>query len=169
MKKLPALLGATGMLACGDDLGMIPSCVPEVMDSLGILSLEIQRMPKAYGREFADTSAYPYMSVCSTGTHDMSPLRAWWKENRDATGRFYRDVLHHGGDAPEELTPELAKEIVRMHLESPSMFTVIPIQDFFAMDAKLCYPGNPEDERINVPSDSRNYWRYRMHITLENL
>ncbi len=169
MKKLPALLGATGMLACGEDLGMIPSCVPEVMDSLGILSLEIQRMPKAYGREFADTSAYPYMSVCSTGTHDMSPLRAWWKEDRDATGRFYRDVLHHGGDAPEELTPELAKEIVRMHLESPSMFTVIPIQDFFAMDAKLCYPGNPEDERINVPSDSRNYWRYRMHITLENL
>ena len=71
MSKLPPLLASTEMMACGEDLGMIPDCVPEVMRRLGILSLEIQRMPKSAGELFADPSRYPYLSVCTTSTHDM--------------------------------------------------------------------------------------------------
>ena len=37
-----------------------------------------------------------------------------------------------------------------------------------AMDGELRRE-NPHDERINVPANSRHYWRYRMHITLEEL
>jgi 4-alpha-glucanotransferase len=39
MEKLPALLGATDMLVCGEDLGMVPACVPGVMAELNIMSL----------------------------------------------------------------------------------------------------------------------------------
>ena len=46
MQKLPALKRVTNMLICGEDLGLVPACVPEVMQRLGLLSLEIQRMPK---------------------------------------------------------------------------------------------------------------------------
>ncbi len=46
MKKLPKLVQATRMLVCAEDLGMVPDCVPWVMDELKILSLELQSMPK---------------------------------------------------------------------------------------------------------------------------
>ena len=81
LRKLPALISSTDMLVCGEDLGMIPHCVPEVMERLQILSLEIQRMPKESWREFGDTWAYPYRSVCTTSTHDMSGIRVWWEED----------------------------------------------------------------------------------------
>ena len=47
------------MLVCGEDLGMVPHCVPEVMDQLGILSLEIQRMPKTGTGFFRERCALP--------------------------------------------------------------------------------------------------------------
>ena len=59
LRKLPVLLSATRMLACGEDLGMIPDSVPETMRALQILSLEIQRMPKSLGEVFADPRATP--------------------------------------------------------------------------------------------------------------
>ena len=169
LTRLPALLSSTDMLACGEDLGMIPASVPEVMEGLKILSLEIERMPKAFGAHFADPSGYPYLCVCSTSTHDMTPLRAWWQENPEVTGRYWREVLGKTGEPPADCSPEICREIVRRHLESPAMLAILPLQDWLSVDARLRYGGNPGDERINDPSESRHYWRYRMHITLEDL
>lgn len=168
LRKLPMLLTATGMLACGEDLGMIPDCVPETMRMLQILSLEIQRMPKSTTETFADTARYPYLSVCTTSTHDMSPLRAWWEEDRALTERFYREVLHEGGEVPYFCEPWVCRRIIGMHLSSPAMFTILPLQDWLSIDGALRYP-YPDKERINVPAIPRYYWRYRMHLTLEEL
>ncbi len=168
MKKLPGLLAGTEMLACGEDLGMIPDCVPEVMRDLFILSLEIQRMPKSSSDTFADVWRYPYMSVCSTSTHDMTPLRAWWKENRDMTNRFYHEVLQENGDAPENCSGRICHKIVKMHTDSPSVLAILPLQDWMSIDEGLRNP-DPDSERINDPAVSPHYWRYRMHITLEEL
>ena len=168
LRKLPVLLTATDMLACGEDLGMIPDCVPATMWMLQILSLEIQRMPKRAGERFAATADYPYLSVCSTSTHDMTPLRAWWREERATTQHFYNEVLRCPGEAPAECEPWLCRRIVEMHLTSPAMFAILPLQDWLAMDEELRAP-DPEKERINVPAIPRYYWRYRMHLTLEQL
>ena len=168
MRKLPELLASTGMLACGEDLGMIPDCVPEVMSALKILSLEIQRMPKDPKREFADTWQYPYFSVCATSTHDMSPLRAWWKEDRDVTQKFWNQVLGKYGAAPEECGPETCRSILMMHLQSASLFAILPLQDYLSIKPELCAE-NPDDERINVPAISPYYWRYRMKPCVEDL
>lgn len=168
MSKLPPLLASTEMMACGEDLGMIPDCVPEVMRRLGILSLEIQRMPKSAGELFADPSRYPYLSVCTTSTHDMNPLRAWWEEDRALTERFYRDVLGMEGDAPDVCTPQICRRILEQHLSSPAMLAVFPLQDWLATDPALRAP-DPHGERINVPSNPRHYWRYRMPLSLEEL
>ena len=168
MSKLPPLLASTEMMACGEDLGMIPDCVPEVMRRLGILSLEIQRMPKSAGELFADPSCYPYLSVCTTSTHDMNPLRAWWEEDRALTERFYRDVLGMEGDAPDVCTPQICRRILEQHLSSPAMLAVFPLQDWLATDPALRAP-DPHGERINVPSNPRHYWRYRMPLSLEEL
>lgn len=168
MRKLPPLISSTRMLVCGEDLGMIPHCVPEVMKTLQILSLEIQRMPKYPEYEFGDIWHYPYLSVCTTSTHDMSPIRAWWEEDRSKTQRFYNQVLHEGGQAPFYCEPWVCEKIIYMHLNSPSMLAILPLQDWLSMDGKLRRE-NPQEERINVPANSRHYWRYRMHLTLEEL
>lgn len=169
MKKLPALLRSTGMLSCGEDLGMIPACVPDVMDSQNILSLEIQRMPKDPKDDFADPSRYPYWCVCATGTHDTAPLRAWWEEDRALTDKFYHQMLGGEGDAPYFCEPWIAERIIAQHLYSPAMLCILPLQDWLACDGDIRYQGNPADERINVPAIPRFYWRYRMHCTIESL
>ncbi|MDE5773566.1 MAG: 4-alpha-glucanotransferase [Muribaculaceae bacterium] len=168
MWKLPPLLDSTGMLACGEDLGMIPDCVPQVMHALEILSLEIQRMPKDPKTEFGDTWHYPYFSVCTSSTHDMPGIRAWWESDPSQSQRFFNNVLHEFGQAPYFAEPWLCEKILWLQLASPSMLCIIPLQDWLSADGELRRE-NPHDEQINEPANPTHYWRYRMHITVENL
>lgn len=168
MKKLPALIESTDMLVCGEDLGMVPDSVPEVMQQLELLSLEIQRMPKKTSLEFAMPADAPYLSVCTTSTHDMNPIRAWWLEDKNITQRFFNRALGIQGPAPEHCEPWIAERIIHQHLDSDAMLVVLPWQDWLAIDGKLCHE-SPTAERINVPSNPRNFWCYRMHITLEDM
>lgn len=166
-EKLPAMRAASPMLLCGEDLGMVPDCVPGVMRDLGILSLEIQRMPKSSKLRFADPADAPYLSVVSPSTHDMPTLRGWWREDPHATGEFAWQAL---GVAfpPLDLSGDLAQRILRQHFASPAMWAVIPIQDLLAMDESLRHP-DVDAERINIPAITPYYWRYRMHLSLEAL
>ncbi len=168
MWKLQPLIGATDMLVCGEDLGMIPDCVPAVMDKLQILSLEIQRMPKDPKMEFGNPLLYPYMSVCTTSTHDMPGIRAWWEANHEKTQHFFNYMMHEWGNAPYYAEPWICERIVAMHLNSPAMLTILPLQDWLAIDGKIRRE-NPNDEQINNPSNNHHYWRYRMHLTIEEL
>ena len=168
MKKLPALLTAAPMLACGEDLGMVPDCVPWVMNQLQIMSLEIQRMPKDPACEFGHVWEYPYRAVSTISTHDMSTLRGWWEEDATLTRRFFHTELGHGEDCPAVATADLCAEVVQRHLEAPSLLTVLAWQDWLSIDENLRYP-NPHAERINIPANPHHYWCYRMHITLEDL
>ena len=161
-------LGHTGMLPCAEDLGMVPACVKGVLERLDILSLEIQRMPKSWGRRFGRLADNPYLSVATIATHDMPPLRSWWKENAEQTSAFWHEALGHDTEAPSEATPEVCEEVVKAHLESPSMLCLLSFQDLTAISASL-RSKHPEKEQINVPSNPNQYWRYRMHISLEQL
>lgn len=166
-EKLPAMREASPMLLCGEDLGMVPNCVANVLQQLGILSLEIQRMPKDSKIEFFHPANAPYMSVVSPSTHDMPTLRAWWKEDSRTTARFAWQMF--GIDfAPSELSGEIATRIINQHLHSPAMWAIFPIQDLLAIDELIRHP-DAESERINVPAIIPFYWRYRMHLTLEKL
>ena len=168
MRKLPTLINSTGMLCCGEDLGMVPACVPDVMHELQILSLEIQRMPKDPTIPFAHPADAPYLSVCTTGTHDTNPLRAWWEEDREVTQRFYNEQMGWWGEAPKEMSPQIAEFIVNQHMYSPAMWVILPLQDWFAIDGEIRLP-DQFGERINVPANPRHFWNYRMHISLEDL
>lgn len=168
MWKLPPLLDSTSMLACGEDLGMIPDCVPAVMHQLEILSLEIQRMPKDPHVEFGDTWHYPYFSVCTTSTHDMPGIRGWWELDHGVAQKFFNHVLHEGGEAPYFAEPWICDKIIDLQLKSPSMLCILPLQDWLSADASLRRQ-NPADEQINEPANPKHYWRYRMHISVEEL
>lgn len=168
MHKLPQLKEATNMLVCGEDLGMVPHCVPEVMKQLGILSLEIQRMPKNPAKEFFYPDESPYLSVITPSTHDMSTLRGWWEENRERTQHFYNQVLGQRGEAPAFCDPWICRAIVLQHLYAPAMWSIFQLQDILGMSETLRRQ-NPLEERINNPANPKNYWKYRMHLTLEEL
>ncbi|KAA6322949.1 4-alpha-glucanotransferase [termite gut metagenome] len=168
MKRLPQLTQSTRMLVCGEDLGMIPESVSWAMNELRILSLEIQRMSKSPCHEFAYLNEYPYCSVCTISTHDMSTLRGWWEEDTEQTQRYYNTMLQHDGPAPAIATPEICEKVVSSHLHGNSMLCILSLQDWLSIDGSL-RDANVNEERINIPANSRHYWRYRMHLTLEQL
>ena len=168
MKKLPRLTQATRMLVCAEDLGMVPDCVPWVMNELRILSLEIQTMPKDSTIRFGKLKRNPYRSVCTFSTHDMPTLRQWWDEDEEQTQAYYNESLRRGGAAPHPLPGWLAKDIVSRQLTSPSMLCLLSLQDWLSIDERLRLP-DQNAERINIPANPRHYWRYRMHLTIEQL
>ena len=168
MKKLPRLTQATRMLVCAEDLGMVPDCVPWVMNELRILSLEIQTMPKDPTIRFGKLKRNPYRSVCTFSTHDMPTLRQWWDEDEEQTQAYYNESLRRGGAAPHPLPGWLAKDIVSRQLTSPSMLCLLSLQDWLSIDERLRLP-DQNAERINIPANPRHYWRYRMHLTIEQL
>jgi 4-alpha-glucanotransferase len=169
MVKLPALKKASNMLICGEDLGMIPDCVPVAMEELCLLGLRIQRMPREPDREFGYPWEYPYLTVSTTSSHDMSTMRAWWEEDRARTERYFKNVLGHEGEAPLTCEPAIGEEIIRQHLESPSMWAIFPIQDILAISENLRRPGNPRDEQINDPAVMFHLWRFRLHLSVQQL
>ena len=167
--KLPPVRYATNMLICGEDLGMVPASVPGVMKELGILGLHIQRMPANPETEFGHPNTVPYLSVVTTSSHDMSTVRGWWEEDRVRTQRFFETVLGHRREvAPFYCEPWVAREILMQHLHSPAMWAIFPLQDLLAMDTGLRRT-NPHDEQINVPSNPAHFWKYRLHLPLEEL
>jgi 4-alpha-glucanotransferase len=168
MHKLPALKASTNMLVCGEDLGMVPSSVPDVMKQLGILSLEIQRMPKDPKKEFFHPNDAPYMSVVTPSTHDMSTIRGWWEEDREKIQHFFNHELGQWGMAPYFCDAWINRAIILQHLHSPAMWSIFQMQDLLGMSDALRRQ-NPNEERINIPANPKHYWRYRMHIGLEQL
>ncbi|MFZ1579599.1 MAG: 4-alpha-glucanotransferase, partial [Saprospiraceae bacterium] len=165
--KLPAIMDASDMLICGEDLGMIPDSVPGVMKEMNIMSLEIQRMPKG-NEKFGNASKYPYFSVCSPSCHDMSTIRGWWQADHENAKDFYYNYLHGFGLTPMDCLPDIVQAILDDHLSSPSMLCIVPLQDWLALDKNL----RKEDafsEQINEPSNPKHYWRYRFHMPIEDL
>ncbi|MDO4999324.1 MAG: 4-alpha-glucanotransferase [Bacteroidales bacterium] len=138
-KKLPELLGATGMLACGEDLGMVPDCVPGVMDREKILSLKMRGMEQE--------GEWKYLSVCATSSHDMETLRM---------------------QCAEDPKPWEVRRMLWDFLDSPSMLAIFPLQDWVAMDPQLRRPDRMA-ERINEPANPHHHWRFRIHFDLHKL
>jgi 4-alpha-glucanotransferase len=168
MEKLPMLKLSTDMLICGEDLGLVPSCVPNVMYQLGMLSLEVQRMPKASEKTFFHPNDAPYLSVVTPSSHDTSTVRGWWEEDRTKTQQFYNNELGQWGDAPMYCEAWVLKSILLQHLYSPAMWAIFQLQCYLGVDEAI-RRNEPDEERINIPANSKHYWRYRMHINLEDL
>ena len=142
-RKLPELLDATGMLACGEDLGMVPDCVPGVMEHESILSLEMSNMDK--GRP------WPALAVCASSSHDMATLRMQFEEEN---GR--------------DMETWEVKRTLQGYLDSTPMLAIFPLQDWLALDGSL-RRADFQNERINQPADPNHHWRYRMHIDVKTL
>ncbi|PSC73748.1 4-alpha-glucanotransferase DPE2 [Micractinium conductrix] len=167
-RTLPALMGATDMLVCGEDLGMIPACVHPVMQELGLIGLRIQRMPAEEGASFGDPLSYPYMTVASPASHDTNTTRGWWEGDAARRQEFYEEMLAGDGTAPEQCTSAVLEHILQQHMDSPSLLAIFPLQDLLPLSPCLPYLA-PDEEQINDPTNPRHYWRYRLHVATEDV
>ncbi|MGL1902316.1 MAG: 4-alpha-glucanotransferase [Fibrobacterales bacterium] len=170
-KLLGMMAQETDMLVCAEDLGVVPNCVGKVLQELGMLSLKIERWARDYhadGAPFINPSHYPRLSVCSPSCHDSSTLRGYWEEEWDREN--YYPLLNNEGECPTELTSALARKIIERNLNSNSLLTIIPFQDYMALDGSMIKDENPDDERINIPGtmDETN-WTWRMDKSIEEL
>jgi len=166
-KSLTAVCEATDMLACAEDLGSVPDGLPEVLQSIGILSLKIERWEVDDEGRLLDPSDFPYLSVSTPSVHDLSTLRVWWEENNERDTYF--DALDVDGECPSYLTTEVAAAVIERNLRSNSAIVVFQIQDLFALVYDLRMDP-PESERINVPGTIGDHnWSYRMPVTIEAL
>ena len=129
MLKLPELKRSTNMLICGEDLGMVPACVPGVMKELAILVWKYNECQKIRQREFFHPNDAPYLSVVTPSTHDMSTIRGWWEEDRAATQRFFNNELGQWGTAPYFCEPWINSIILLQHFYSPAMWSIFQLQD----------------------------------------
>ena len=98
----------------------------------------------------------------------MSTIRGWWEEDRGKTQQFYNNELGQWGEAPLFCEPWINRAIILQHLHSPAQWCIFQLQDIMGMSEHFRRE-NPHDERINIPANPQHYWRYRMHLTLEEL
>lgn len=165
---LPILQKASNMMICAEDLGWSPGFVQPVLQKNNILGLEVQRMPKFGTLPFTNISEVPYLSVVTSGTHDMEVIRGWWQKGGDEIQYFYNQVLKMQGEAPKQATDEILLEIYNQFIFSPAMWCILPWQDILGCDKTLANP-DPALERINHPDNAHNNWNYRMHLSIETL
>lgn len=163
-KKLPVLRDASDMLVCGEDLGMVPQSVGPLMNELQILQLDVERFPR-YHHQFGDLH---YLSVKGTGNHDMLTLRQWWHEVRHESEWVYHGLLGLNDHFPAHIDAHVAELLMKLHLESNSMWVIIPLQDLTTLSPELMR-ADMDAERINVPENPKNVWRYRFHMNIEEL
>lgn len=164
MKKLQQLIASTNMLTCGEDLGMLNESVSRCMNNLKILSLELQQMPKKEGTNCGNPQEYPYLSVCTTSTHDCETLRMWLgRQNNE-----FSDITGENGEQYFDARPDSCMNVIQENLASPSMFVILPLQDWLSINGKLRNK-YADSERINNPANPQHYWRYRMHLDIEDL
>lgn len=65
-------------------------------------------------------------------------------------------------------TPEILRMTLKLHLDSPAMWTILPLQDIMPLSKAV--PFRPaREETINDPTNPKHYWRFRMHVPLEKL
>jgi len=81
-KIIDAMLDASGMLPCAEDLGVVPRCSYETLDEYGIPGMDVQRWTRDWGKtyDFKKPQECRVNSASIISSHDMSPLLLWWQE-----------------------------------------------------------------------------------------
>ena len=164
----------TDMLACAEDLGAIPDCVPGTLRDLGILGLRIPRWARLWNepdQPYIRPADYPLLSVCASSVHDTSTLREWWqtevRQGHDLAP--FWAALGLRGQPPAAWDPGVARSVVGALLGASSAICVFQLQDLLALVDGLV-PDDAAAERVNVPGTMTAFnWGYRMTPTLGEL
>ncbi len=167
-KLLKELAGSVEMLACAEDLGAVPACVPKTLKKLHIFGLRVVRWYRDWEKEgnpYIPLSRYGKESVCTPAVHDSSTLRDWWENEaeQEVFAKFLKRKL------PSSWSPAVAKTVLESLAGASSNIFVVQLQDLLHLDAAF-YSPHPKDERINIPGTVNDFnWTWRIPQTIESL
>jgi len=169
-KLLSFMKTTVDMLACAEDLGVIPNCVPETLKDLEILGLKIPRWAREWhkaGEPHISGSDYPFLSVCAPSVHDTSTLREWWETDANAA-KFWQD-WDFEGNFSSKYSPEVAKKVIQKILDCNAAICVFQIQDLFALRDEYRV-SDASKERVNIPGTVQaSNWSYRIPMLISEL
>ncbi|MFH1724236.1 MAG: 4-alpha-glucanotransferase [Elusimicrobiota bacterium] len=142
----------------GEDLGVIPEYVPEVLAELEVPGYRVTRWESDDG-VFRDPRGFPALSVAAHSNHDTSTLATWWRE----VGQAHRDAYWRMVTGKAERAPRFSHTVHRRLIENlyaaGSGLALLLFQDAFGTR-----------ERINVPATvSARNWTYRVAWNAEEL
>lgn len=164
-----AILASSQMQLFGYDLGVTLNDEEKALHRVGICSFHVQRIPRESTTRFDLPSQFPYLSVCTPTPHDMQHLSLWWKNEQADVQQFYHQILKMDGSAPFRLNPKIAEGILKLHLNSNSMWCLHVFEDLFSLSDEEPIGKLAENSKwINDPS-KHNQWSYRINIDLEDL
>ena len=170
---LSAIVHASDMIPCAEDLGVNLPVMPEVLKKLDILSLKVIRWTRQWdkpGQPYIPFTDYPELSVATTSVHDSSTLRQWWNQEKDSVWTFINSVeCENKPDGNSAFTPEIAEFILRSLASCKSALLINPLQDYLFLEHSF-YLENEDDERINIPGSVNTFnWTYRIPVTIEEM
>lgn len=155
IERLSAILRASDLLLCTEDLGVLPSCISEVLDMLELFSLEVIRMPKLLNRAIVHPEDIRELSVLTTSTHDMPSLRGWWSTLSE---KQKGDICSVYGCTNDPTTAGFVRALMA-HRYAPLL--ILPLQDWLVL-TDITQDVDPTDEQINKPEDASHVWNYRL-------
>ena len=170
---LSAIVHASDMIPCAEDLGVNLPVMPEVLKKLDILSLKVIRWTRQWdkpGQPYIPFTDYPELSVATTSVHDSSTLRQWWNQEKDSVWAFINSVeCENKPDGNSAFTPEIAEFILSSLASCKSALLINPLQDYLFLEHSF-YLENEDDERINIPGSVNTFnWTYRIPVTIEEM
>jgi len=170
-KLLAVLVGASDMLACAEDLGAVPDCVPAVLAELGIPGLKIPRWTRFWnksGQPYESLADFRSASVCAVSVHDTSTVREWW-EYEEGRVDFAAAYCPELSPVPEKLEAASAFTVLQALARCASSIFVAQMQDYLDISDTL-RSADPREDRVNIPgTQTDSNWTWRMRPTLEEL
>ncbi|KAK8871028.1 4-alpha-glucanotransferase dpe2 [Tritrichomonas musculus] len=169
-EKLDFFNDANQMLICAEDFDQKTDQIAQYIKDYGFLSFHVQRISQEKSELFDDISKCNYMSICCSSTHNMMPYREWWEDQNEnnIVRDFWKTQVKIDSQIPYRCQPWVLETIIKQHLNSKSMIALFLLQDLTDLVQNLRNK-NPNDERINNPSDPNHHWRYRYPFSINEM
>ena len=167
---LGAMLEATSMLPCAEDLGTVPDVARKLLAEYAIPGMNVQRWMRDWEgtKDFISPQIYRPNAIVTLSTHDMSSFLYWWRTEAtdDDRERFRRFAGF--SELPNPSPRELCRIALEKAHESRAIFSVHSFQDWLTFAGMF---GDVEaGYRINRPGlvDDDN-WRLRIPVPIEKM
>ncbi|MCB1113341.1 MAG: 4-alpha-glucanotransferase [Chlamydiia bacterium] len=165
---LKAIIDHSTMEPIGEDLGTIPKGVTESLDRLMVPGTRVLRWErfKDPPRNYIPFHRYPPLNLATVSTHDVAPLRLWWKEETKERTLFCRFM---GWKNEKKISDQRIIDILKISHNTPCLYAVNLLLEYLSAVPSLRH-SHPESDRINLPGKvSPKNWRFRMKPTIEQM
>lgn len=161
------MIDHTNMKIMGEDLGIIPPEVRQIMHQLDVPGLRVMRWERDYhqeGHPFISQQNYEPISITTVSTHDSESLSEWWITYPDDARSFAHafHIPYH-----ETLSTEMRYQLLKISHHTTSQYHINPLQEYLDLIFEWQFE-RPSLERINIPGTISPFnWTFQILPSVE--